>query len=46
MNQTGFKPAINGLFRLRFKNISIDETSPFRDLPIVIHDPLMIYKYL
>ena len=44
MNPTGFEPAINGLFRLRFKNISIYETNPLRDLPIVIHDPLIIYK--
>jgi len=40
MNPTGFEPAINGLFRLWFKNISIDETNPPRDLPI--RDPQTI----
>ncbi len=46
MNPTGFEPAINGLFRLWFKNISIDEINPLGNLPIVIRDPLIIYKYL
>jgi len=42
MDQTGFEPAINGLFRLWFKNIPINETRPLRDLPIVAHNPLII----